>query len=336
MQIKLYGFGISIYYLIYSQHCQGVIHFETLSGQLPVIQMLSECHNISQITYWLSEWSTNTKITKIIVCDHSMALLGAIARSLAGEINLKTYMDKLFSVVMFQSNLNLKTFIRIDYAHVMKFLIYLKDIPKKNNELSRETAKLCLKQSIAGMDEIYVSDNEDNDLLLTQNIPNDENEDGCLKTWIDSIKKKSTLKYVISSTNCMYEKDNFHYLPDFSISLLKLLWIYPLWSAIVIKYFNISELTASSSSVESYFNDLNNRTLHGDNLPLRVDKFYYYRNKFQKIMVTTMMTVFTWSTLHLQKLKKTRRDWLSKKEENIVLCCTKSRNYAYNTCILAR
>lgn len=123
------------------------------------------------------------------------------------------------------------------------------------------------------MDEIYVSDNEDNDLLLTQNIPNDENEDGCLKTWIDSIKKKSTLKYVISSTNCMYEKDNFHYLPDFSISLLKLLWIYPLWSAIVIKYFNISELTASSSSVESYFNDLNNRTLHGDNLPLRVDKF---------------------------------------------------------------
>jgi len=51
-----------------------------------------------------------------------MALLGAIARSLAGELNLKTYMDKLFSVVMFQSNLNLKTFIRIDYAHVMKFL----------------------------------------------------------------------------------------------------------------------------------------------------------------------------------------------------------------------
>jgi len=51
-----------------------------------------------------------------------MALLGAIARSLTGEINLKTYMDKLFSVVMFQSNLNLKTFIRIDYAHVMKLL----------------------------------------------------------------------------------------------------------------------------------------------------------------------------------------------------------------------
>lgn len=30
---------------------QGVIHSGTLSGQLPVTQMLSECHNISQITY---------------------------------------------------------------------------------------------------------------------------------------------------------------------------------------------------------------------------------------------------------------------------------------------
>jgi len=41
----------------------------------------------------------------------------------------------------------------------------------------------------------------------------------------------------------------------------------------MIKHFNISEITASSSSVESYFNDLKNRSFHNDNLPLRVDKF---------------------------------------------------------------
>lgn len=143
----------------------------------------------------------------------------------------------------------------------------------ENNEIASETAKLYLKKSIAGMDEMYISDDDNNDLILPQDIPNDENEDGCLKTWIDSLKKKSTVKYVVSSTDCIYEKDNFHYLPEFSNSFLKLLRTYPLWSAILIKHFNISELTASSSSVESYFNDLKNRSFNNDNILLRVDKF---------------------------------------------------------------
>lgn len=41
----------------------------------------------------------------------------------------------------------------------------------------------------------------------------------------------------------------------------------------MIKYFNISQLTASSASVESYFNDLKNRSFHNDNLPIRADRF---------------------------------------------------------------
>lgn len=43
---------------------------------------------------------------------------------------------------------------------------------------------------------------------------------GVLKTRIDFIKEKSELNYVVSSSNCIYEKENFHYLPDFSTSLL--------------------------------------------------------------------------------------------------------------------
>lgn len=101
---------------------QGEIYMGSLSGQLPVTQMLSECHNINQIMHWLSEWSANVKIPNIIVCDHSLALLGAIVRSLAGEINLKIYMDKLFSVATMALKIDLKTFIRIDYAHIMKFV----------------------------------------------------------------------------------------------------------------------------------------------------------------------------------------------------------------------
>jgi len=164
------------------------------------------------------------------------------------------------------------------------------------------------------------------------------------------VKSKKYIKYVVWSNNCIYEKDNFHYLPEFSTSLLKLLRTYLLWSAIIIKHFNVNELTASSSSVDSYFNDLKNRSFHNDNLPLRVDKFVckhikeidgmlkianhdeiftikikepdeietniskeYYWNNFQKKNVTTM-NLLTWSTLHLQKSMKTGRGWLKKKK----------------------
>lgn len=101
---------------------QGVIHTGTRSGQIPITQMLSECHNINQINYWLSDWIRYAKIPNIIICDHSLALLGGVSRSIAGEVSLKSYMDKSFSIVSMKSNYTLKTFIRVDYAHVMKFV----------------------------------------------------------------------------------------------------------------------------------------------------------------------------------------------------------------------
>lgn len=101
---------------------QGVIHTGSKSGQIHVTQMLSECHNINQINYWLSDWIRYAKITNIIICDHSLALLGGISRFIAGEVNLKSYMDKSFSIVSMKSNFTLKTFFRVDYAHVMKFV----------------------------------------------------------------------------------------------------------------------------------------------------------------------------------------------------------------------
>lgn len=45
----------------------------------------------------------------------------------------------------------------------------------------------------------------------------------------------------------------------------------PLWTALMRPYFKYGKITASSSTVESYFNDLKNRQLK--KLPQRVDDF---------------------------------------------------------------
>lgn len=101
----------------------GVIHLGRTNGQLPVTQMLSECHNINQITFWLTEWKQSVNTTpQTVVCDHSLALLGAIARAIAGEANLTSYMQQSFSAVERTAKPNLNTFIRVDYAHLMKFV----------------------------------------------------------------------------------------------------------------------------------------------------------------------------------------------------------------------
>lgn len=68
---------------------QGVIHTGSHSGQIPITQILSDCHNINQINYWLSDWMRYAKLPNIIICDHSLALLGGIARSIAGEVKPK-------------------------------------------------------------------------------------------------------------------------------------------------------------------------------------------------------------------------------------------------------
>lgn len=44
-----------------------------------------------------------------------------------------------------------------------------------------------------------------------------------------------------------------------------------MWSAT--QHYDFNELTASFASVESYFNDLKNRSFHNDKLPIRAVKF---------------------------------------------------------------
>lgn len=69
-------YGQSGHIFLYS----AVIHLNTPGGQVPVTQMLSESHDTLAISYWLGSWKKyGATPPKIVVCDHSLALLGAIS-----------------------------------------------------------------------------------------------------------------------------------------------------------------------------------------------------------------------------------------------------------------
>lgn len=299
-----------------------VINMGTADGQIPVSQMLSESQTMNQITFWLTEWvgACADKIPKTVVCDHSLALLGAVARSIAGEVNLSSYIQKELQAIQTKTVPNLKTYIRIDYPHVMKFIscwkcfrdkpitkrFYLKLIARlirvtnfeeaqllienilitansiyegcdiNDLPLPSENAKLYLKKVISQLVEVEIQDDDSTFTHSCNSFKEETDIDIQFETntaWIDAIELTAKAKYVTESSGLLTERENFHYLPEFSKSFMKLLKTYTLWSAIMTKSFTSTELTSSSAPVESYFNDLKNRTFRSDALPIRVDKF---------------------------------------------------------------
>ncbi|KAB0803362.1 hypothetical protein PPYR_00332, partial [Photinus pyralis] len=129
-----------------------------------------------------------------------------------------------------------------------------------------EDGKKFLKNLISGLDIIDIEDeNNDNekthkDILIDSDLPH---------AWIDECKQKAT-----SNCNVITDNENFYYCPAFSRDLERFLKTYPLWSCIMINIFGYGERTESSSSVESYFNELKHREMRGFTLPMRVDKFF--------------------------------------------------------------
>lgn len=102
-------------------------------GQIPVTQMISEKQDTLTLFYWLGNWmKCGLKTPNEIVCDYSMALLGAISMAFCKSSNIKLYIDQCFGVVMgYHQNLP-SSYIRIDIAHVMKIFCRNKNLQGKN------------------------------------------------------------------------------------------------------------------------------------------------------------------------------------------------------------
>lgn len=78
------------------------------------------------------------------------------------------------------------------------------------------------------------------------------------------------------------EYDNAQYLPELVPIIVNTMTLFPCWSALMTPIFGYGEELASSSRVESQFNQLKNRLFKNDVMPLRVDIFTekiveYYR-----------------------------------------------------------
>ena len=104
---------------------------------VPVVQMLSERHDIQAIQNWLSEWRrAGAAVPKEVVCDFSLALLGGVVKAFTLQPDLKTYIDQCFGVLMGKEHSTLPPcFVRVDVAHCIKIISRWDCLRKKGNRL---------------------------------------------------------------------------------------------------------------------------------------------------------------------------------------------------------
>jgi hypothetical protein len=96
-----------------------LIHKSDLSAS-PVAQMLSDCHDCLAISTWLQRWLLNVKKPPTeVICDFSLALIGAAVRSFTMFSTTMDYINWLYNPGTESSDSKKSCFIRIDVAHIM-------------------------------------------------------------------------------------------------------------------------------------------------------------------------------------------------------------------------
>ncbi|KAF0688892.1 NOF-FB transposable element protein, partial [Aphis craccivora] len=99
------------------------------------------------------------------------------------------------------------------------------------------------------------------------------------KEWTKSIANECQLKVDLGIKGI---EDNVQYELEIVPHIINAMKLFPCWSGIMRPLFGYGSETASSSRIESNFNNLKHRVFHNDVLPLRVDTFLekiiqYYR-----------------------------------------------------------
>ena len=140
-----------------------------------------------------------------------------------------------------------------------------------------EIEKQKLKKLISGV-------NDENDLLnkvLDECVSNEKKED---EQFFDNFEDSSlhgfedfakSLEKDCTESIQGFEgdHDNHQYLPSLVKTIVKFMKFLPLWSGIMIPEFKFGSTTASSTPVESNFNNIKNRVFKHVTLPIRCDDF---------------------------------------------------------------
>lgn len=69
------------------------------------------------------------------------------------------------------------------------------------------------------------------------------------------------------------DRDNHQHNKKIAKRLLQFCKLLPCWTAVMVPFFDFGNITQTSASSESQFNDLKNRVFKHTTLPLRIDKF---------------------------------------------------------------
>lgn len=147
-----------------------------------------------------------------------------------------------------------------------------------NKPVPAESHKRLLKNKIADLDSINIPENEDTPVPDTPQLLNNSSEcdhhiksNNSVSEWIQNIVIRSE-----AQTKHETDDDNAHYCPDLFHELVRFLKTFILWSATLNNIFGFGKQTESSSSVESYFNDLKHRSYKNKHLPMKIDQFFLH------------------------------------------------------------
>jgi hypothetical protein len=116
---------------------QGVLSAHT-GIHTPVVQMLSEKHNIDSIANWLIEWHrAGAPIPKEAVSDFSLALLGALVKAFTPQPDLRAFINTCFGVLLGHADSHQlpPCFIRVDVAHCIKLITRWECLRKKGRRV---------------------------------------------------------------------------------------------------------------------------------------------------------------------------------------------------------
>lgn len=147
------------------------------------------------------------------------------------------------------------------------------------NEITGEL-NLCerytneLKMKIASIED--TPNNQNNDDIFDLN---ECETDSCINILTSDPEYYKNIKVLynkcvdLSKIHDQGDRDNHQHNIKISKRLLQFCKLLPCWTAVMVPFFGFGNITHTSESSESQFNDLKNRVFNHTTLPLRIDRF---------------------------------------------------------------
>lgn len=292
---------------IFLYQCMSVSY----TGGVPVFQMLSAAQDTVTITSWLLKiTSSGIPVPRMVVCDFSQALLISISIAFARKRDLREYMQACYDLITHKSQIVPTTFIRLDISHLVSIIcrwdcLKRHPLPKvrqffiraicqaykmeilQNLEYFLETilvvamspniGRSCEQNLESQTRYDYISNiikgtfSEMNEEVHTSTDEIDLEKD-CHTGWLKWSKTIYERAFAIATKCENGDIINAFYNIEIAKKIMRLMHYLPIWTGVMIPFFNVGSTIATSSSVESEFANIKGRVFKNE-LPLRVDKF---------------------------------------------------------------